>query len=102
MEIVTNTFSNDITINSVIKNTWSKFYNHITSYEVIKKQITSKRNKKLLIDFYNQSCTILKEMNSKINTLDMMDKKVEKEIKDFINNLIQQYLIINLTGIKNI
>lgn len=104
MEINTITIilNNDYSINNVIKKMWQTFITHISQYEIKKNEAILKNNKMLLIDFYNHSLCILKEMNNKTNLLNIENKNIEKNIKKTINNLIQQYLTINLIGIRSI
>ena len=106
IDTVTIILNNDYSINSVIKKTWFAFVNHITIYEIKKKEVLLKNNKIVLIDFYKQSLYILKEMDDKLKRLSLSDNTSEKNIKTsnvsiaFFSNseIFSSRLIVDILG----
>jgi hypothetical protein len=87
-------------VDNLIRNSISLFINHITQYKEERQKLMIYNNKSLMIDFYKKSLNILKNTNSIVAKLDIEDKVVEKNIKEIIQKIINEFVTFNIHAVK--
>ena len=65
------------------------------------KIMTNQKGNRLL-DFFKRSLTILKITSDIINNFNLNDKKIELELKEYVNSLIEQFLKFNIEELKTL
>jgi hypothetical protein len=98
---ITNILTKNFNVNTQTQNTWSLFVNHIYQYKNEYYKIKCYNNKSLLLDFHKRSMNILRTTNDIINNIDLDDKKIEYELKYYVNSLIESFLKFNIEELKS-
>lgn len=99
---ITVTLSKNYLIDNITKNTWNLFINHIYQYKNEHKKLQKYYNKSLMVDFYRKSFEILKNTDIAIKNLSLPDKQLELNIKNYVNQLIDQFLKFNMKSIREL
>ena len=99
---ITVTLSKNYLIDNITKNTWNLFINHIYQYKNEHKKLQKYYNKSLMVDFYRKSFEILKNTDIAIKNLSLPDKQLELNIKNYVNQLIDQFLRFNMKSIREL
>ncbi len=99
---ITNTLSKNYSINNITKKTWDMFVNHIYQYKNEHNKLKKYYNKSLMVDFYRKSFEILKNTNIVIGNLSLSDKQLELSIKNYVNQIIDQFLKFNIESMREL
>ena len=99
---ITDTLSKNYLIDNITKNTWDLFINHIYQYKNEHEKLQKYYNKSLMVDFYRKSFEILKNTDIAIKNLSLPDKQLELNIKNYVNQLIDQFLRFNMKSIREL
>jgi hypothetical protein len=87
----------DYTSNSVFRTTWLSFKGCVDQYDNLHHIAKCKNNKEILLDFYKSAFIKAKEMKTKLTEYYSSDKDKEHIIRCNVNELLDKFLVINLS-----
>lgn len=102
IEELHNLVLSDYTANPVFIKTWIIFKGCIDQYDKMHEIVKTKNCKEMLIDFYKKSYLMTKEMQTKLKEYFSFDKNKECIIKCNVNDLIDKFLVINISHINTL